>query len=225
MRIGVIRVVTTDDQDQLDAHGRVIREEFGVDTVSRCLPDQPDGVHDDATFALASAKVADLAARMEREDGVDALLVSCAADPGLALARAAVGVPVVGAGEAAARRALELGSKVGVLDLTTRTPDSVTSVLGPALVAALVPEGVRRTHDLRTDAGLAASVRAAERLVAMGADTLMFACTGMTTIGLAARLTDRVGVPVVDAVRAGARAAVRAAEGAAEGTSAGAAGD
>ncbi|MFC7741287.1 hypothetical protein ACFQXA_10245 [Nocardiopsis composta] len=47
----------------------------------------------------------------------------------------------------------------------------------------------------------------------MGADTLMFACTGMTTIGLAARLAGRVGVPVVDAVRAGARAAVRAAGG------------
>ncbi|GAA1441161.1 aspartate/glutamate racemase family protein [Nocardiopsis tropica] len=213
MRIGVIRVVTTDDGERLDDHGRVIREELGVDTVSRCLPDQPDGVHDDATFALASAKVAGLAARMEREDGVDALLVSCAADPGLSRARAAVGVPVVGAGESAARRALELGSRIGVLDLTTRTPGSVTSVLGSARVAALVPEGVRRTRDLATAAGFAASVEAAERLVAMGADTLMFACTGMTTIGLYARLADEVGVPVVDAVRAGARAAVRAAGG------------
>ncbi|XKK39853.1 aspartate/glutamate racemase family protein [Nocardiopsis sp. ARC36] len=213
MRIGVIRVVTTDDGERLDDHGRVIREELGVDTVSRCLPDQPDGVHDDATFALASAKVADLAVRMEREDGVDALLVSCAADPGLSRARAAVGVPVVGAGESAARRALELGSRVGVLDLTTRTPESVTAVLGSARVASLVPEGVRRTHDLATAAGFAASVEAAERLVAMGADTLMFACTGMTTIGLYARLADEVGVPVVDAVRAGARAAVRAAGG------------
>nr|WP_246425727.1 aspartate/glutamate racemase family protein [Streptomonospora nanhaiensis] len=197
----------------LGAHGRVIEAELGVETVSRCLPDQPDGVHDDATFALAAAKVPELAARMEREDGVAALLVSCAADPGLAGARAAVGVPVVGAGEAAARRALELGSRVGVLDLTTRTPAAVTSVLGPARVAALVPEGVRSTHDLRGAAGLAASVRAAERLVALGADTLMFACTGMTTIGLAAHLAERVEVPVVDAVRAGARAAVRAAGG------------
>ncbi|WP_433701042.1 aspartate/glutamate racemase family protein [Nocardiopsis sp. CA-288880] len=213
MRIGVIRVVTTDDGERLDDHGRVIREELGVDTVSRCLPDQPDGVHDDATFALAAGKVAGLAARMEREDGVDALLVSCAADPGLSRARAAVGVPVVGAGESAARRALELGSRIGVLDLTTRTPESVTAVLGSARVAALVPEGVRRTRDLATAAGFAASVEAAERLVAMGADTLMFACTGMTTIGLYARLADEVGVPVVDAVRAGARAAVRAAGG------------
>ncbi|MBV2366519.1 aspartate/glutamate racemase family protein [Streptomonospora nanhaiensis] len=213
MRIGVIRVVTTGDDGLLGAHGRVIEAELGVETVSRCLPDQPDGVHDDATFALAAAKVPELAARMEREDGVAALLVSCAADPGLAGARAAVGVPVVGAGEAAARRALELGSRVGVLDLTTRTPAAVTSVLGPARVAALVPEGVRSTHDLRGAAGLAASVRAAERLVALGADTLMFACTGMTTIGLAAHLAERVEVPVVDAVRAGARAAVRAAGG------------
>ncbi|MBB5436157.1 aspartate/glutamate racemase family protein [Nocardiopsis composta] len=213
MRIGVVRVVTGDDPALLDAHGRIVREEFGVDAVSRCIPDQPDGVHDAATFASAAVKVAELAARMEREDGVDALLISCAADPGLAGARAAVGVPVVGAGSAAARRALELGSRIGVLDLTVRTPESVTSVLGPRQVAALVPEGVARTRDLRTGAGAEAAVRAAERLVAMGADTLMFACTGMTTIGLAARLAGRVGVPVVDAVRAGARAAVRAAGG------------
>ncbi|MFC7741286.1 aspartate/glutamate racemase family protein [Nocardiopsis composta] len=98
-------------------------------------------MHDAATFASAAVKVAELAARMEREDGVDALLISCAADPGLAGARAAVGVPVVGAGSAAARRALELGSRIGVLDLTVRTPESVTSVLGPRQVAALVPEG------------------------------------------------------------------------------------
>ncbi|WP_307851182.1 aspartate/glutamate racemase family protein [Nocardiopsis sp. MG754419] len=207
----MIRVLTTEDPVELDSHGRVVREEFGVDTVSRCLPDQPHGVHDDATFARASAKVVELAARMEREDEVDALIVSCAADPGLAAARSRVRLPVIGAGEAAARRALELGSRVGVLDLTTRTPVSVTSVLGTALVASLVPRGIRRTHDLRGEAGLRASVEAADDLVSRGADTLMFACTGMTTIGLAARLTDRVSVPVVDAVRAAAGAAVRAA--------------
>ncbi|RCV48013.1 aspartate/glutamate racemase family protein, partial [Marinitenerispora sediminis] len=204
MRIGIIRVVTTDDAAYLDAHGRIIRAAYGVDTASRCIPDQPNGVHDDATFARAAAKVADLAALMEREDGVDALLVSCAADPGLAEARQRVRVPVVGAGSAAARRALELGRRVGVLDLTRRTPESVTSVLGEHRVAALVPEGVTRTHDLRGRAGVEASIRAADDLVAMGARTIMLACTGMSTIGLAAELAGRVGVPVVDAVRAGA---------------------
>ncbi|MFC7328895.1 aspartate/glutamate racemase family protein [Marinactinospora rubrisoli] len=213
MRIGVIRVVTTDDDAYLNAHGDLIRAEYGadVDTVSRCIPGQPDGVHDDATFARASVKVADLAARMEREDAVDALLISCAADPGLARARERVRVPVIGAGSAAARRALELGERVGVLDLTPRTPESVASVLGDRRVAALVPEGVTRTHDLLGRAGVEASVRAAGRLVEMGAGTIMFACTGMSTIGLAAELAGRIDVPVVDAVRAGAEAALAAA--------------
>ncbi|MFC3996025.1 aspartate/glutamate racemase family protein [Nocardiopsis sediminis] len=211
MKIGVIRVVTTADHDDLNAHGRVIEDELGAATVSRCIPGQPRGVHDAPSFDLAAGKVADLAVRMEREDAVDALLISCAADPGLDLARDRVRIPVIGAGSAAAARALELGERVGVLDLTADTPQSVTSVLDGRRVAALVPEGVTQTHHLRTDSGRAASVRAAHRLIAMGADTIMFACTGMTTIGLAALLRARVEVPIVDAVRAGGAAAVAAA--------------
>ncbi|MFC4563804.1 aspartate/glutamate racemase family protein [Nocardiopsis mangrovi] len=213
MRIGVIRVVTTTDDDYLNSHGRVIEAEQGVATVSRCIPDQPRGVHDAPSFAAAAEKVADLAVRMERDDAVDALLISCAADPGLDPARGRVRIPVIGAGSAAAARALELGDRVGVLDLTAETPLSVTSVLGGHRVAAIVPDGVTQTHHLRTESGQAASVRAAERLIASGADTIMFACTGMTTIGLAALLRTRVDVPIVDAVRAGGAAAAAAARG------------
>ena len=42
--IGVIRVITQ-DQNQVEAHGRLIEQWLPfVKTVSRCIPDQPQGV-------------------------------------------------------------------------------------------------------------------------------------------------------------------------------------
>ncbi|RWZ46598.1 hydantoin racemase [Labedella phragmitis] len=208
MRIGVIRVLTTDDPHLLDQHGTVIRATYGVETVSRSIPEQPRGVFSEETFALAAPKVADLAARMEREDGVEAIVLSCAAGPGLAAARDRVTVPVHGAGASAARAALGLGDRVGVLDLTKDTPLAVTEVLGDRLVAAVVPDGVSETRHLLTPEGLSAAVAAAHHLVDRGANVIMFACTGMTTIGLKATLAEQIDVPIVDAVLAAADAAI-----------------
>jgi Asp/Glu/hydantoin racemase len=95
-----------------------------------------------------------------------------------------------------------------VLDLTTRTPASVTDILGDRLVAALVPDGVRETRDLLTPVGRAAAVQGAHILVERDADVVMFACTGMTTINLRATLRDELDVPVVDSVLAAAAAAL-----------------
>jgi allantoin racemase len=200
VRVGVIRVLTTDDSVLLNAHGRVLEAEFGFDTISCCIPDQPNGVHNDETFALAVPKVAALAAALAPL--VDAIILSCAADPGLAEARAVSSVPVVGAGSAAAERALALGSAVGVLDLTVETPVAITDLLGARRVASLVPEGVTQTRDLLTDAGRASSIAGAHSLVKQGADVILLACTGMTSIALAATLAGELDVPVVDAVLA-----------------------
>lgn len=115
MRLGVIRVITTEDPACLNSHGRILAQELGIETISRCLPDQPHGVHDAATFEAASVKTAELAEQMAAHDAVDALLISCAADPGLAEARQRLSIPVIGAGSAAARLALRRGTRVGVL--------------------------------------------------------------------------------------------------------------
>lgn len=209
MKLGIIRVLTTGDAALLNQHGAAIREAFGVESISRCIPDQPRGVFSEATHALAAPKVAELAEEMARNDGVDAIVLSCAADPGLAAAGARARVPVHGAGSSAARAALALGRRVGVLDLTRETPAAVTDVLGERMIAAVVPEGVSETRHLLTPEGRAAAVEGARRLVSDGADVIMFACTGMTTIGLRSILAeDGVDVPVVDAVLAAAQAAI-----------------
>ncbi|MBT0772010.1 hypothetical protein KIH74_23915 [Kineosporia sp. J2-2] len=205
--VGVLRVVTSDDEEFLGTHGRILEAELGITTVTRAIPDQPRGVHDDASFAAASSKIPVLA--RELNDQVDALLISCAADPGLEAARRLCSVPVTGAGSAAAAVALALGTRIGVLDLTPQTPVSVTSVLGDRLIASLQPEGVHETADLLTASGFEACLRGGDELVAAGADVVMLACTGMTTIGLAEPLRERLGLPVVDAVRTGGLLAAR----------------
>ena len=40
-QVGLIRVLTSEDQDFVDLHGRMIMEHFpGIEVESRCIPDQ-----------------------------------------------------------------------------------------------------------------------------------------------------------------------------------------
>jgi allantoin racemase len=151
MRVGVIRVLTTDDPNLLNAHGLALKKEYGFTVVSECIPEQPSGVHSDATFQLAVPKIAALASSLGAK--VDALIVSCAADPGLSEAIDSVNIPVVGAGSAAAAIALTQGQSIGFLNLTPETPPSITGVLGNHLVAAVTPEGVSETRHLLSPVG------------------------------------------------------------------------
>jgi Asp/Glu/hydantoin racemase len=113
-----------------------------------------------------------------------------------------VDVPVVGAGSAGAALALAAGGRVGVLGITPDVPQAVTDVLGPALVADRVPDGVASTLDLLRPETRRRALDAAEEMREAGAEAILFACTGLTTIGLAQDVTERTGLPVVDAVLA-----------------------
>ncbi len=142
--------------------------------------------------------------------GADVVLISCAADPGLAEARAAVAVPVVGAGSSAAALALAVGGRIGVLGIEDEAPESVRSMLGDRLVGVARPAGVHTTIELCTPRGRDAAMAAARRIVADGAQTVLFACTGLTTLGLAATVRSECGVPVVDPVLAAGHMAIAA---------------
>ncbi|MFI1732629.1 aspartate/glutamate racemase family protein [Streptomyces acidicola] len=199
--IGVIRVLTSDDTVAVAAHGRVIEERYGIPAVSRCIPGQPHGIHDDDSERRAEPKIVSLARELA-DEGAGTLVISCAADPALARTREAVGVPVIGAGSAAAAVALGLGTRVGVLGIRDEAPPAVTAVLGERFAGAARPRGVRRTTDLLAPDGPEAVLEAAAGLVEAGADTLLLACTGLNTIGVRPLLEDRLGVPVVDPVLA-----------------------
>lgn len=199
--LGIVRVLTSDDREFVGTHGRAIEARYGIATESRCIPGQPHGIHDADTEALAVPKIVELA-RDLAADGAGCVLISCAADPALAETRAAVDVPVVGAGSAAAAVASGLGGRIGVLGLNDAAPRPIADLLGDRLVASVRPDGVRRTTDLLEPGADERALAACRRMVDAGAEVILFACTGLTTIGLADRVRAEIGVPAVDAVLA-----------------------
>lgn len=89
-------------------HGKLIESYFPMfQVVSRCIPDQPEGIHDDETFAVGVPKVVNLAVELWKE-GCQAIIISCAGDPGVPEARQAVPIPVIGAGSSTAALSLFL---------------------------------------------------------------------------------------------------------------------
>jgi len=202
MVVGIIRVITSEDEEFLQSHAKVLQERYDIESVTRCIPDQPHGIHDKATLEAAVPKIVQVAKDLVEQDHVDLILISCADDPGIEEVRSVVNVPVIGAGSAAAVIALARGGGVGVLGITEDVPAAIADVLGDRLVASRVPQGVRRTTDLMSAAGAEAAVAAALELRDAGAGSIVFACTGFTTIGLADPAAQATGIPVVDAVLA-----------------------
>jgi allantoin racemase len=158
--VGIVRVLTSDDPAVIDDHGLLLQERYGFPTLSRCIPGQPDGIHDDATHRLAEPKVVALAAELAAA-GAGSVIISCAADPALEETRAKLDVPVIGAGSAAAAVALGLGRRIGVLGIREEAPPAIAALLGHRLAGSARPEGVRGTRDLRTPEGAEAAVAAA----------------------------------------------------------------
>ena len=206
VKIGIVRVLTTDDEYLLNAHGKLIESYFPeFQTTSRCIPDQPEGIHDDRTKEIAVPKVVKLGREMEKES-VKALVISCADDPGLDQLRTLVKIPVIGAGSAAASIALSLGTKIGVLTLSEKTPEPIKKILGRSFLAEAKPQGITTTLDLLKKEKRALLVSSARDLKNRGVEVVLLACTGYATIGLAQDLKRSLDIPIVDPVLASAAA-------------------
>ena len=97
-RVGVIRVLTSDDPEFVSMHGRFIEEHYpGIECVSKCIPDQWEGIHSHELERIAVPKIVETAKTFE---DVDMIIVSCADDPGVPEVREALpGIPVTGGGE------------------------------------------------------------------------------------------------------------------------------
>ncbi|MBC8571104.1 aspartate/glutamate racemase family protein [Zongyangia hominis] len=197
--VGLIRVITLEREEDRDCHGRLIMEYFPeLRVISRCIPDQPEGVHSPETEALAAPKIVALAKEL-REEGADMILVSCAADPAVEDIRT-LGIPAMGAGECTAAVAGRYGKRVAVLGITPDAPSAFERLLGEGLIDASMPDGIRSTLDLQTPEGRQSAVDKAAWQKAQGAQVIALACTGMATIGLAPVLEKELGLPVIDPV-------------------------
>lgn len=199
--IGVIRVFTTADEKVLHEHGRILADKYGLEPISRCIPDQPFGIHSEETEQEAIPKIVQVGQELVA-DGCRVLVVSCAADPAVEELRQAVSVPVIGAGSAAALLARGMGAPVGMLGILEQPPQVMQDLIGDKLVGYAQPEGVTNTTDLLTPMGREKALEAVRGLLVKGAKTIVFACTGYSTIGLADTIRQELQVPVVDAVEA-----------------------
>lgn len=199
-KIGVIRVLTTEDEELLNLHGKLLENYYPMfKTVSRCIPDQYEGIHDDATEIIAVPKIVELAREMEA-DGCEALIISCAGDPAVNECREVVKIPVIGGGRSTAALALYYGDRPSALGITDELPIGYRKVFGDKLVGSAKGEGVVSTLDLMTSAGYEASREAAAKEREKGADVIALSCTGMSTIGIFESLGKDLKIPVLDPV-------------------------
>lgn len=199
-KIGLVRVVTLSDEKMLNQHGRLLEQyypQFSVE--SRAIQDQPTGIHDDETEALAVPKIIKLVKEWE---GLDAVVISCAGDPAVQELRAELNIPVIGAGESVALLAQRYGKKVGVLGITEEVPRAYAKAFGENIVGTCRPEGVNSTLDLLTDTGRKSVIAKASEMKGLGAEVLALACTGMSTIKIAKELEAACQIPVIDPVMA-----------------------
>ncbi len=202
-RLGVIKVLTRHDPEWLNNHGRIIENLFpDIQTVSRCIEDQPQGIFDEATLKRAEPKILQLASEMEGE-GLDGLFVSCAEDPAVERISQSAKIPVLGAGTASALMALTYRKPVGVLGIEAKAPIPMEGLLGKRMTGAARPKGVVNALDLHQPDAEETFVAAAKDLCDGGAGVIALACTGFSTLGIAPSLSRRIGVPVVDPVVAG----------------------
>lgn len=198
--LGIIRVLTHPDQHFVEEHARLIHQEYGINAISRAIPDQHKGIYDDASEALAVPKIVALGQQLEA-DGCNALFLSCAADPGLASLREAVSIPVISAGSASASIARMLKRPVAVMGIGAAAPVPFRQLLGEDVRYAR-PEGVLNTTDLLSAEGRASALACADNLYREGIEVIAFSCTGFSTIALGDSIRQQLGKVAVDAVSA-----------------------
>jgi allantoin racemase len=171
----------------------------------------------ESAYETAFAEPATILKIIEAErEGVDAVVIDCMADPGLAGAREAVSIPVLGPSQTSMHLAAMLGHTFSVLTVLPRLRpqfESLAAVYGLRGKLASVRAVDIPVLDLESD--LAATqrqlVRVAETAVREdGAHAIVFGCTGLMGCAGVVRtglLELGLDVPVVDPIPATLRLA------------------
>ncbi|KPV63479.1 MAG: Glutamate racemase [Candidatus Bathyarchaeota archaeon BA1] len=184
--IGLIRVVTLTDKTLLNLHGRIVEDMFPeLKVISQCIKGHPKGLYNFESERKAIPKIISLGKTLENE-GAQAIIVSCANDPGVNELREATKVPIIGAGSACASLASMYGRRIGVLGITDIPPHPMVKVLGEKLVAYEKPYNVKTTLDLAENVN--AIFESAKKLVNQSIDVLALGCTGYSTLRIADKL-------------------------------------
>jgi Asp/Glu/hydantoin racemase len=160
--------------------------------------------------AVIGARVA-LEMLAEHAEGMDAAVVAAFADPGLGGARELLDIPVIGLAEAAMLTACMLGRRFAIVSFSPslgpwyRECVEYHGLVGRMAAIRLLDAAFARIDTVQDEleAGL---VEIAGRAVAENeADTIILA--GAPLAGLAARVADRIPVPVIDGIAAAVKQA------------------
>lgn len=200
--LGIIRVLTTDDDRVLLEHGKRMWETHQIETVTKCIEDQPNGIYDHESEMMAIPKIIALAEALMQRDEIDAITISCAADPGLEELRSLTDFPILGAGACGAKAACLVGQRVAVIGITDQIPLSIKKGLEDQFHSYRYDPTLRKTTDLLSPDAKEKLLAIAQDAIADGADVILFACTGFSTIKLKDYLVTQITIPVIDLVEA-----------------------
>ncbi|GAF65646.1 hypothetical protein BTS2_2544 [Bacillus sp. TS-2] len=204
--LGIIRVLTTTDENILLEHSRLMEERYPIKTVTHCIEQQPYGVYDEKTLAESIPKIVQLAKEMASQYDLDALTISCAGDPALDETRHAINIPVIGAGICGAHCAAMAGNKVGVIGITDAPPERLKKELADSFFSYSYVPNLRKSTDLFGEDAKKELTDKINEIIENGANTILFACTGFSTIHLKKYLSQKISIPVIDLVDAQAMA-------------------
>jgi allantoin racemase len=165
-------------------------------------PDGPGSIESAYEEYVSIPGSMELAASAER-DGYDAIILGCFGDPGLDGFREILSIPIVGPCEASIHLAAQLGHTfaiVTVLDSVVEPLRKLVRVAGldsrlATVVACDVP-----VLELRDDS-YGQVLDACREAIRAGADTLVLGCMSMAFLGVAERLSQELGVPVLNPAR------------------------
>lgn len=142
----------------------------------------------------------------------DAALLGCFGDPGLRAARTVARIPVIGAAEAATALVQLVAQRYGIVTIVdTDVPEIEvylsslevrTKCVGVSAIGLEFYELVRDPDDT-----LERLVRSSSGLLERGAEAILLGCMSFGFYPFAERLQERIGVPVIDPLRAGVAAA------------------
>lgn len=182
-KVGLVRVMTLEEQELVNRQGTLIEGLFpSIKVTSRCIENQPRGIYDAETERIAEPKIINVAKELERE-GAEVVIISCAADPALGMARDELKVPVIGAGSATAAVALSLGQNIGVIGMGEGVPEAMAEILRDHLVSYEKIEGVKTALDLQLEGAKEQVLQAARNLVARNRiEVIAFGCAGLSTL-------------------------------------------
>lgn len=204
MRIQVINPNTSEHMTASIARAAAAVARPGTDIIACCPADGPESIEGHFDEAIAALGVLE-EVRKGVAAGYDAHVIACFGDPGLLAARELARGPVIGIAEAAFHVASLICTRFAVVTTLTRTriiaehllrkygmADHCTSVRCVD-IAVLELEALGQEGLVERVAEHAIHARDRE-----GAGAIVLGCGGMAD--LAAKVSERVGLPVVDGV-------------------------